>query len=252
MSLIIHTIVPEGIVVCADTRATRRDGKGHVQYDDTAEKIVPFPNRIVVSHCGNAKVREGLTVMQFLYDIRKKYGKKTTIDDLPLKILNEYIRVNGNGCIIFKISGYLEFGRTACTYTIETAKSSIVLSTEMGSYGASYNGITDVAHAIMNSGIDYKNLSLANAISLTRGCLLENINVFQYHAEQSIGGACQTYIIDIMHDSAGWYQDDGEVKPDTAAPSDALWELREQQEARLRKQIEKECTPQKKKGRKQL
>lgn len=102
MSLIIHTIVPEGIVVCADTRTTHRDGKGHVQYDDTAEKIVPFPNRIVVSHCGDAKVRENLTVMQFLYDIRKKYGKQTTIDDLPLKILNEYFRVNGNGCTIFK------------------------------------------------------------------------------------------------------------------------------------------------------
>ena len=113
MSLIIHTIVPEGIVVCADTRTTHRDGKGHVQYDDTAEKIVPFPNRIVVSHCGDAKVRENLTVMQFLYDIRKKYGKQTTIDDLPLKILNEYFRVNGNGCTIFKISGYFEFGRTA-------------------------------------------------------------------------------------------------------------------------------------------
>jgi len=225
MSLIIHTIVPEGIVVCADTRTTHRDGKGHVRYDDTAEKIVPFPNRIVVSHCGDAKVRENLTVMQFLYDIRKKYGKQTTIDNLPLKILNEYFRVNGNGCTIFKISGYFEFGRTACTYTIDTAKSSIVLSTEMGSYGASYNGITDVAHAIMNSGIDYKNLSLTNAISLTRGCLLENINVFQYHAEQSIGGACQTYIIDVMHDSVGWYQDDGEVKPDTDAPSDALWKL---------------------------
>ena len=122
MSLIIHTIVPEGIVVCADTRTTHRDGKGHVQYDDTAEKIVPFPNRIVVSHCGDAKVRENLTVMQFLYDIRKKYGKQTTIDDLPLKILNEYFRVNGNGCTIFKISGYFEFGRTACTYQTKAGK----------------------------------------------------------------------------------------------------------------------------------
>lgn len=108
MSLIIHTIVPEGIVVCADTRTTHRDGKGHVQYDDTAEKIVPFPNRIVVSHCGDAKVRENLTVMQFLYDIRKKYGKQTTIDDLPLKILNEYFRVNGNGCTI--LVGILNLG----------------------------------------------------------------------------------------------------------------------------------------------
>lgn len=246
MSLIIHTIVPEGIVVCADTRTTRKDGKGHVQYDDTAEKIVPFPNRIVVSHCGDAKIRENLTVMQFLYDVRKKCGKKSTIDDLPLKLLTEYHRINGNGHTIFKISGYLEFGRRACTYTIDTAKSSIILSTEMGSYGTSYNGITDVAHAIMNSGIDYKNLSLASAISLTRGCLLENIDVFQYHAEQSIGGKCQTYIIDIMHDSIGWYQDGGEVKPDIDAPPDALRKLREQQESQLRKQIKKECTPQKK------
>lgn len=246
MSLIIHTVVPEGIVVCADTRTTRRDGKGHIQYDDTAEKIVPFPNRIVVSHCGDSKVRDNLTVMQFLYDLRKKYGKKATIDDLPLKILNEYIRANGHGSTTFKISGCLEFGRLACTYTIDTAKFTITLSSEMGSYGASYDGITSVAHAIMNSGIDYKNLSLANAISLTRGCLLENIDVFKYHAEQSIGGECQTYIIDTMHDSIGWYQADGSLKSDADAPPDALQKLREQQEARFCKQIEKEYNSQKK------
>lgn len=72
MSLIIHTVVPEGIVVCADTRTTRKDASGNVQYDDSAEKIIPFPNRVVVSHCGDAMIHDGLTVMQFLYDFRKK------------------------------------------------------------------------------------------------------------------------------------------------------------------------------------
>lgn len=246
MSLIIHTIVPEGVVVCADTRTTRRDGNGHIRYDDTAEKIVPFPNRIVVSHCGDSKIRDNMTVMQFLYDMRKKYGKKASIDDLPLKILNEYIKANGHGSTIFKISGYAEYTRVASTYTIDTAKQTINLSTEMGSYGASYNGVTDVAHAIMNSGIDYRNLSITNAISLTRGCLLENIDVFKYHAEQSIGGECQTYVIDVIHDNIGWYQTDGTLNPDTNAPIDALKKYREQQEERVKKQIEREFESQKK------
>lgn len=56
MSLVIHTIVPDGIVVCADTRTTCHDEQEHVRYDDTAEKIVPFPNRTVVSHCKDRNV----------------------------------------------------------------------------------------------------------------------------------------------------------------------------------------------------
>ena len=218
MSLIIHTIVPEGVVVCADTRTTCRDKEGHVRYDDTAEKIVPFPNRIVVSYCGDSKIKDSMSVMQFLYDMRKKYGKKASIDDLPLKIWNEYIRVNGHGSTIFKISGYIEYPSVAGTYTIDTAKQTIELSPKMGEYGASYSGVTKVAHAIMNSGIIYENLSIANAISLTRNCLLENINVYKYHAEQSIGGVCQTYVIDAIHDDIGWYQTDGTLKSDVKAP----------------------------------
>lgn len=218
MSLIIHTVVPEGIVVCVDTRTTRKDGNGHVQYDDTAEKIVPFPNRIVVSHCGDSKIKNDMSVTQFLYDMQRKYGKKLSINDLPLKILNEYIKANGHGSTIFKISGYIEYPFITSTYTIDTAKRTIELSLKMGEYGASYNGITKVAHAIMASGIDYENLSITNAISLTRNCLLENIDVYKYHAEQSIGGKCQTYVIDVMHDNIGWYQTDGTLKSDIKAP----------------------------------
>lgn len=50
MSLVIHTIVPDGIVVCAGTRTTYHDGQGRARYDDTTEQMVPFSNRTVVSH----------------------------------------------------------------------------------------------------------------------------------------------------------------------------------------------------------
>ena len=221
MSLVIHTIVRDGIVVSADTRTTCKDGNGHTRYDDSAEKIIPFPNYIVVSHCGDAKVTNSLTVTEFLCKIRKSLGKKATISDLPLKILNEYIKLGGKGDTTFKISGYYEF-MYASTYTINTVKSIITLSTEPFKYGASYNGITDVAHSIMNSGIDYSNLSITDAIDLTRLCVETNIKVFGYHNEQSIGGDCQTYIIDMLHDNVGWLQSDGTIVPDKNAPHNAL------------------------------
>ena len=35
MSLVIHTIVRDGIVVSADTRTTCKDSKGNTRYEDT-------------------------------------------------------------------------------------------------------------------------------------------------------------------------------------------------------------------------
>ena len=48
MSLIIATVVKDGIVVAADTRTTCKDGNGNCRYSDTAEKLIPFPNKVVV------------------------------------------------------------------------------------------------------------------------------------------------------------------------------------------------------------
>lgn len=236
MSLIVHTIVRDGIVVSADTRTTCKDGNGHTRYDDSAEKIIPFPNYIVVSHCGDSKVTDSLTVTEFLCKIRKSFGKKATISDLPLKILNEYIKLGGKGDTTFKISGYYEY-MYASTYTINTVKSIITLSTEPCKYGASYSGITDIAHSIMNSGIDYNNLSITDAIDLTRLCVETNIKVFGYHNEQSIGGKCQTYVIDMLHDTVGWIQTDGTIIPDKNAPNDALEQYRASQIEKIRKQM---------------
>lgn len=236
MSLIVHTIVRDGIVVSADTRTTCKDENGHTRYDDSAEKIIPFPNYTVVSHCGDSEVNKSLTVTEFLYKIRKSFGKRTTISELPLKILNEYIKQGGKGDTIFKISGYYEC-MSASTYTINTTKSTIMLSTEPYVYGASYNGITDVAHSIMNSGINYRNLSIEDAIALTQLCVDTNIKVSNYHAEQSIGGKCQTYVIDMLHDTVGWLQTDGTIIPDKNAPNDALEQYRASQIEKIRKQM---------------
>lgn len=236
MSLVVHTIVKDGIVVSADTRTTCKDENGHTKYDDSAEKIIPFPNCIVVSHCGDSKVNDLLTVTEFLYKVRKSFGKKATMSELPLKILNEYIKSGGRGDTTFKVSGYYE-GMFASTYTINTAKSTITLSTEPCKYGASYNGITEVAHSIMNSGIDYSNLSIKDAIALTKLCVDTNIKIFNYHAEQSIGGNCQTYVIDMLHDTVGWLQTDGTIIPDKNAPNDALEQYRASQIEKIRKQM---------------
>ena len=96
MSLVIHTIVKDGIVVSADTRTTCKDDKGNTRYNDTAEKIVPFPNKIVVTHTGDSMITDKLSVTEFLLNLRKKCGKKTTITDLPIKLLNEYLIACGN------------------------------------------------------------------------------------------------------------------------------------------------------------
>ena len=241
MSLIIHTIVPDGIVVSADTRITCKDKDGNVRYDDTAEKIIPFPNKIVVSHCGDAKIRDELTVIEFLYDIRKKYGTKATITDLPLRLLNEYNRANGCNDSVFKISGFIDsMFFSGCTYTVATKEKTVNLSIKPYVYGASYAGITEIAHAIMASGIDYNNLSISDAIDLTRGCVQENIDVFKYHPAQSIGGTCQTYVIDTLHHKTGWLQDNGNLLPDENAPDDACAKYQEQYFLRMQKEIEKE------------
>lgn len=211
MSLMIHTIIPQGIVVSADTRTTINNN-GSVRYDDSAEKIIPFPNNIVVSHCGDSIVIGKLTVSQFLYNLRKLYGEKSTITELPLKILNEYKKYGGKGNTTFLVSGYTK-DMYIYTYRIETLNSTINLTFSPNIWGATYGGITNIANSIM-SNIDYSNLSIKDAIILTKTCINTNITIFNYHKEQSICGTCETYVIDIVHDEIGWLQTDGTIIPD--------------------------------------
>lgn len=241
MSLVIHTIVRDGIVVSADTRTTCKDGKGNTRYDDTAEKIIPFPNRIVVTHTGDSMIDDKLSVTEFLIDLRKKCGKKITITDLPIKLLNEYLSKCGNRITktYFKVSGYDEMcmlgGRT---YSINGEDKTITLSRQPFSYGASFGGTTDVAFAMMNIA-DYSNMSLKEAIDLTESTLSSNITAYKYAASQIIGGNVQTYVIDVVNDISGWLIDN-DIIPDGNAPDDGLLQYREQQTKRFIQQINKQ------------
>lgn len=141
MSLIIHTIVKSGLVVSVDTRTTCKDNKGNTRYNDTAEKLIPFPNRIVVTHSGDANVTDKLTVTDFLLQFRKKCGKKTPMAELPLKLLNEYISACNGYCrdTYFKVSGYDEVNVLGCrTYTIITKDRQVILSKAPFDYGARF------------------------------------------------------------------------------------------------------------------
>ena len=246
MSLMIHTLCREGIVVVSDTRTTIRNADGSVRYDDTAEKIVPFPNNIVVSHCGDATVKKDLTVIQFLYNLRRRVGNKVTISDLPLEILMQYVKLQGTGDTTFLISGQDKLFCFCQTYKVKPKNKTVSLVHDSHDCGASYDGVPSIAHAIMNSGINYSSLSIAEAIDLTKLCLDTNLGVFKYKKEPVVGGRCQIYVIDTLHNQIGWFDSEGCIVEDINAPSDGLERYEEQRRQRMLKQLEKNIQRKKK------
>lgn len=241
MSLVIHTVVRDGIVVSADTRTTCKDSKGNVRYDDTAEKIVPFPNRIVVTHTGNSMINDRLSVTSFLINLRKKCGKNITITDLPIKLLNEYVLACDNrvGKTYFMISGYDEICMLGSRiYSINGEDKTIKLARHPFVYGANFDGVTDIALAMMKPA-DYDTMSLKDAVDLTESALFSSIVTYKYASSQVIGGDIQTYVIDVVNDISGWLIDD-DIIPDSNAPDDGLLQYRDQQTKRFIQQMNKQ------------
>lgn len=203
MSIILHILTKDGIVAASDTRTTIRKDSS-VRYDDTAEKTIVFPNRIVVSHCGDSMVTQTLSVTKFLLRLKDNIKLTDDIVSVPLKILNAYNAAGGKGDTVFLISGYLKKASLAYTYLVETKAQQVKLTKDNRECGASYGGITNIAHAIMNSGIDYGNLSIDNAHDLSKICIRACIDVSRFHHAQSIGGATQIYVIDDLHQREYW------------------------------------------------
>ena len=228
MSLIIATAVKDGIVVAADTRITCRDSEGNCRYSDTGEKLIPFPNKIVVLSCGDADINNKLSVKKFLYDLRNEIGKESKINDLPLKILNSYCEKGGCRNILFIVAGVSDFLEDIYVYVIKTKTKEIKLEF-CNNYGSVYQGITNIAHSIMSSGINYQNLTLMEAVELTKNCLEENIFLSKFNREQGIGGKCQVYVIDIVHQKVGWLNEQGELEEDKDA-SPIAYELLKHEE----------------------
>lgn len=174
-------------------------------------------------------------------DLRRKCGKKTTITDLPIKLLNEYLSKCGNRIAktYFNISGYDERcmlgGRT---YSINGEEKTITLSRQPFKYGASFSGTTAIAFAMMNIA-DYSNMSLKDAIDLTESTLSSNITAYKYAPSQIIGGNVQTYVIDVVNDISGWLINNT-IAPDSNAPDDGIVQYREQQTKRFMQRMSKQ------------
>lgn len=241
MSLVIHTLVKDGIVVSADTRTTCKDGNNNTRYNDTAEKIVPFPNKIIVTHTGDSMVTDTLSVTKFLMDLRRKCGKRITITDLPITLLNEYLSAcKGNASKTnFKISGYDEICILGSrTYSVNCQDKTIELTMQPFSYGASLGGTTSMALAMMNIA-DYSTMSLKEAVDLNEATISANITAYKYAPSQIIGGNIRTYVIDVAKNISGWLVN-GNIIPDNNAPDDGIKQYQEQQKKRLMQQLEKQ------------
>ena len=239
MSLIIHTTIKSCIVAASDTRTTNRDGNGNVRYNDTTKKTIPFPNQIVISHCGDNLISNTLSVTDFLLDLRSRLGATETIRSLPLTILSEAMKhKEGNPDVTFLISGYDENCMLGYTYELNTKNKEIKLIRPPRQYGSSYRGQTDIAHYFMY-GISYDNLSFDEGILLTKSCIESVISSFRFRPLQSVGGSIDLYVIGELVHPTGWYQN-GNIVPDPDAPDDALRKACEKKAKALLRKVRKQ------------
>ena len=237
MSVIIAAHVSDGIVLASDTRTTVKDENGNTMYKDDAVKIVPFPNRVAIAHCGDASLTKNLTVNEFLYRCRKRFGKGCRIFDLPLKILCEYETLNINTDTTFYIAGYGYQGMNACIYKLSTKDKTIIMPWSDFKYGASFGGITDIVYNMMKDA-DYKNMSLNGCKRLVLASVNSAILSFEYQNPQSVGGHCDMYVISKDDIRTGWIQGN-EIKKDDAAPDDAYKRLMEEKVNKLMERASK-------------
>lgn len=237
MSVIVTAHVPEGIVIASDTRTTVKDGNGNTMYKDDAVKIVPFPNRIAVTHCGNALLTENLSVNEFLYDCRDKFGMGCRIFDLPSKLLCEYEKLNTDIDVIFLITGYGCLGRDAYTFKLSTYDKTISLHRAGLEYGASFSGKTDIVCAMLNN-VDYTHMSLAGCKKLVSTSIMSTILSFEYRNPQSVGGHCDMYVLSLDDNQTGWIRN-GKVQKDNLAPDNAYEQLMEEKVNQLMEKVSK-------------
>ena len=223
MSVIIVAHVREGIVLASDTRTTVKDENGNTMYKDDAVKIIPFPNRMAVAHCGDASLTKSLTVNEFLYRCRSRFGKGCRVFDLPTKLLYEYQKLNINADVTFYVAGYGYPGMNACIYKVLTKDGTITLAWSDFKHGASFGGMTSVPYAMMKDA-DYDNMSLQGCEHIVSESVKSTILSFRYQNPQSVGGHCDMYVISVDGARIGWVKESG-LEKDAAAPDDAYERL---------------------------
>lgn len=174
---------------------------------------------IYVAHCGDTVLSKMLTVNEFLYRCRDRFGKGCRIFDLPTKLLSEFCKLNVSADVTFFVAGYFDVGIGCCVYKIKTMNKTIEMPWSDGRYGASFGGMTDIVYAMMKDA-DYDNMSLSGCENLIKTAVDSSILSFSYQNPQSIGGHCDMYIISADGLRVGQVVDNG-LYLDKAAPIDA-------------------------------
>lgn len=229
MSLIIHFLTKDGIVVISDKRTTVDKDKENTHYMDATTKTIAFPNMVVVSHCGDNYIDKNkkISTTNFLLEIREKYGQANGIKEIPLIILNEYKNKEYVSNISLIVSG-IDDTNNMMMYFITPKTNEIKLAfihQELGNdnYGAGYKGLTEITHTILTSDfqINWDNLTMEGAIDLGKTCLKATATAAKYGTVQGVSESCDVYILSQFY-GIGWLIDD-KVTPDSNAPNDACY-----------------------------
>ena len=229
MSLIIHFLTKDGIVVISDKRTTVDKDKENTHYMDATTKTIAFPNMVVVSHCGDNYIDKNkkISTTNFLLEIREKCGQANGIKEIPLIILNEYKNKEYVSNISLIVSG-IDDTNNMMMYFITPKTNEIKLAfihQELGSdnYGAGYKGLTEITHTILTSDfqINWNNLTMEGAIDLGKTCLKATATAAKYGTVQGVSESCDVYILSRFY-GIGWLIDD-KVTPDSNAPNDACY-----------------------------
>lgn len=202
MSLVISISTPEGIVVAADTRTTITCGDD-IRFNDTARKIVPFPNKTVVCTYGDGAVGDH-TVYEFLVNIRKKYGETVNIGNLPTIILSECLNAKGSTAARFLVSGLVENIYPVIFYVDPGNQEIRSCIAKKKTYAAISGGCDMIAAPILQS-VDFSDLSIQEAIDLAILTVKTTIDTAKYWVNHPVGGEVKIYVIDRVNDVSGWY-----------------------------------------------
>lgn len=225
LSLITLIHVPEGVVVACDTRTTMANGN-NVRYKDDTMKIIPFPDKMLIGHVGTANIRKTLTVEAYLKQKRKQYitSTQTKPEQVPLALFDDsMILSQGEGeateyivvCLdkmsdsICKVYRIVSQNRGKCMYCDMFGEQ----------YTALNYGLTDIAESMtVSNSIQYYNLSLYEAIKLTRSTVQATIDAYKCRDSQAVGGNVLCYVMSNSQEQFGWYESEKITPDDNADP----------------------------------
>lgn len=203
MSLLISVCVPDCIVVAADscmtTTTTKNANTDNAQvtamsYYTGRPKMVVFRERLVVTYCGAMRVNDGLTVFQFLKDLRANVSKSISPKMLSEEILNKYNELSDDDkSTVFLVSGYV--GTKSFIFHVIPERNEIRLAHPDVQYGAVFHGVTTYSSSMFGSVANYKLLGVRDAVNLVSSVMDCMCTLSKFWESQSISPPVDIYLI---------------------------------------------------------